>query len=436
LFAITTVLDQTPLQPPHNINRREFLSRASAIVASGLPLLTTTSRAETKVPLAQAFDGEMEQFMAARKIPGGALAVVKDGRLVYSRGYGHADRENKEPVKPESLFRIASISKPFTAVAVLKLVELKKLDLDAPIVGLLGIKRMLLAGKEPDERMGRVTVRHCLHHTGGWDRQASGDPMFRSKEIALAMDVPAPAMPEAVISYMLGRPLDFDPGTRFVYSNFGYCLLGRLIEKASGLKYDQFVRREVLEPLRISKMRLGASLAGERVDGEVKYYTPTEQQVPSVLARHPGKVPLAYGGFCLEAMDSHGGWLASAVDLARFAAGLDAPDSLLRRETKRTLYEPPGPPVSRDKDGILAEHYYGCGWSVRTVGKSGKANYWHNGSLPGTFTLLVRRFDGLSWAALFNQRSEDSKLPDDAIDRALHRAADAVAEWPDHDLFS
>ena len=148
-------------------------------------------------------------------------------------------------------------------------------------------------------------------------------------------------------------------------------------------------------------------------------------------------VPFPYGGFCLEAMDAHGGWLASAVDLARFAAALDDPAQcpVLKKESLAKMYEPPAAPVSRRDDGTLADSFYACGWSVRPVGKDGRANYWHTGSLPGTATLLVRRWDGLSWAALFNQRSEDAALPDSAIDGALHRAADAVSEWPAEDLF-
>jgi hypothetical protein len=147
---------------------------------------------------------------------------------------------------------------------------------------------------------------------------------------------------------------------------------------------------------------------------------------------------MPYGGFCLEAMDSHGGWLASARDLARFAAAMDTLESRnwLGQQARRSLYEPPAPPVSRTKDGGLADFFYAAGWQVRPIGQTGRANYWHNGSLPGTFTLLVRRFDGLSWVALFNQRSEDAKLPDGALDGALHRAADATAEWPEHDLFN
>jgi len=136
-------------------------------------------------------------------------------------------------------------------------------------------------------------------------------------------------------------------------------------------------------------------------------------------------------------MDAHGGWIASAVDLARFAAALrDSQSSrLLKPDTIRAMHAPPEPPVSRNDDGSLKDVYYGCGWMVRQVGREGKVNYWHTGSLPGTSTLLVRRWDGLSWAVLFNQRSSNKDLPDSAIDPALHRAADAVAEWPEADLF-
>src|SRR6185436_1372217 len=98
------------------------------------------------------------------------------------------------------------------------------------------------------------------------------------------------------------------------------------------------------------------------------------------------------------------------------------------------MYEPPAAPVSRDKAGRLKDMFYGCGWLVRPLGE-GRANYWHNGSLPGTSTLVVRLAGGLSWCALFNQRSEDQSLPDGAIDGALHRAAGEVKEWPEADLF-
>src|ERR1051326_2116374 len=424
--------------------------------------------------------------MEARDIPGGALAVVKDGRLVYTRGYGWADRENKVPVKPASLFRIASISKPFTAVAVLKLIEEQTLKLDALVWDLLDLTSWIPSGKNADQRWRQITVRHLLQHTGGWDRDKSFDPMFRSRQIASAFGLPSPPPARVIIRYMLGQPLDFDPGTRYAYSNFGYCLLGRVIEKIAGTSYESFVREKVLAPIGIKQMRIGASLAEKRAENEVRYYTPHDNTVESVfddsLSAHssseaqrggdPGnaslalpkegsnqaepsaqassregqavagnrrrreQVPWTYGGFCLESMDAHGGWIASAVDLARFAAALhDAQHSpLLKPETIQTMHMPPAPPVSRNDDGSLKDHFYGCGWLVRPVGGEGKANYWHTGSLPGTYTLLVRRHDGVSWAILFNQRS-DGKLPDSEIDPALHGAANAVNDWPKYDLF-
>ena len=414
--------------------RRRFLTMVGFGLAVPNLLLQAAAEPGKDHPFVR-FDREVEAFMRARKVPGGALAVVKDRRLVYARGYGLADREKKIPARPDTLFRIASVSKPITAVAVMKLVEEKRLRLDTPAFALLGLQPVLAGGKTPDSRLERITINHLLHHTAGWDRDQSGDPMFWSAKIAMATGTLAPAQPEAIIRFMLGQPLDSDPGSRHAYSNFGYCVLGRVIEKVTGLPYERYVREKILAPLGITRMRLGASLT--TAEGEARYYTPNEAKGGSVFPNQPGRVPESYGTFCLEAMDAHGGWLAPAVDLARFAAALDDPEKspLLRSGTLRLLYAPPDAPVSRKTDGSLEAAYYGCGWMVRPVGKSGRANYWHSGSLPGTSTLLVRRWDGLSWVVLFNQRSNDNKLPDGAIDGALHRAADAVKDWPKEDLF-
>lgn len=410
------------------MHRRHFLISTAAAVAT----TSASGRAAEPASLAS-FDREMEAFIEARKIPGGSLAVVKDGRLVYARGYGWADRERQQRVEPTSLFRIASISKPITAVAVLKLVEQGKLKLDDRAFDFLPLKP--LPGAKPDARLRAVTIRQCLQHTGGWDRDASYDPMFRSKLIAAAVGTPAPADPDAVIRYMLGQPLDFDPGTRYAYSNFGYCVLGRVIEQLTGKSYAAFVQESVLVPSGSKTMRLGRSLEPGRAPQEVRYYLPENETAESVFPGTPARVPWPYGGFNLEAMDAHGGWLASAVDLARFAAALHDPakSPLLKPATWKELHAAPPAPVSRDDSGALKATFYACGWSTRPT-QWGKANYWHSGSLPGTHTLLVRRWDGLSWAVLFNQRSKDRKL-DGEIDPALHRAADAVKAWPTGDLF-
>ena len=417
------------------LNRRAFLTACGAATTFPFALARAAEKAHEH-PFAS-FDREIEQFMAARKIPGGTLAVVKDRRLVYARGYGWADHQKQLPVKADSLFRIASISKPITAVAVLRLVEQGKLKLDDRAFDCVKFAPVIPSGAQADARLARITIRQLLDHTGGWDRDQSFDPMFRSQIICAAVGSKPPADSTAVIRYMLGQPLDFDPGTRYAYSNFGYCVLGRVIEKITGLRYETYVKEKILAPIGIKRMRIGATLDGQQAPGEVRYYSPEEALGESLFPEKPGRVPWPYGAFNLEAMDAHGGWIASAVDLARFAAALDDParSPLLKAETIRQMYAPPAPPMSRNPDGSLKNSFYACGWSVRPVGKTGKANYWHTGSLPGTRTLLVRRWDGLSWAVLFNQRQEIPNLPDGAIDPALHRAADAVKDWPKEDLF-
>jgi N-acyl-D-amino-acid deacylase len=411
------------------VSRRIFI-KAASVLAGGAGL----GVAAEKKSISDAFDPEILAFMEPRQIPGGALAVVKDRRLVYAKAYGWSDREKKVPVRPDSLFRIASISKPITAAAVMQLVEKSKLSLEQPAFALLSPDHCPAGNSPLDARIRQITLRNLLDHTGGWDRDKSFDPMFRCRIIAEKQGVPCPPGSRAIICYMLGQKLDFDPGSRYAYSNLGYSVLGRIIEKVTGVPYERYVKEKVLSPLGIQRMRLGQSR--ETAPSEVKYHTPDNSTTKSVFDN--ATVPWPYGGFCLEAMDAHGGWLASAVDLARFASGLDDPSAcpILRSSTLAAMYERPAAPVGRDENGKLTSSYYSCGWMVRPVGSRGKANYWHNGSLPGTNTLLVRRSDGLSWAVLFNQRNDDKKLPDSAIDPAMHRAADAVAEWPKTDLFS
>ena len=208
-----------------------------------------------------------------------------------------------------------------------------------------------------------------------------------------------------VIRYMLSRELDFDPGTRYAYSNYGYCVLGRLIEKLSGQTYEEFVREKILAPIGIKQMRIGASLDGKQAPGEVRYYTADDER-DNVFPGAPEKVSSAYGGFHLEAMDAHGGWIGSAVDLARFAAALDDPQHspLLKPETF--------PPCMR-----LRHHPFRATtkahWKVVTTAAAGSFGPWPKWTREllaqwqpaRNDTWLVRRGDGLSWVrCLINVR--------------------------------
>jgi len=386
------------------------------------------------------FDALMRSFVRENEIPGAALAVACDGRLLYARGFGYADVKQKQPVKPESLFRIASLSKPITSVAIGQLVDRGRLKLDDRVFDLLPHKPHLPHDERTDPRLKTITIHQLLHHTAGWDRDLSIDPMFRSVEIAHRLGVKPPARPDHIVRFMMGWELDFEPGTRYAYSNFGYCLLGRVIEQTTGRSYEQHVRTALLKKLGIESMRIGKTLPAGRAPGEVCYYVRRNRTGTAVVGDRLGaKVPRPYGAWYLEAMDSHGGWIASVVDLMRFAVAVEDNNrsKLLSPESAAAMFAPPKGEAGRTEDGKPRRVYYGLGWSVRQVGDEGKINRWHTGSLAGTSSLLVIRHDGLCWAVLFNtNQTRDGKSPADKIDPLVHRAADAVRHWPKHDLFS
>ena len=125
----------------------------------------------------QSFDRHITEFMQKYELPGGTAAVAKDGRLVYARGFGWADRKNRVPMQPNALLRIASVSKPFTAAAILRLVEQGRLKLDEPILPYLK-KFGAEEEKNLDPRWRQITIEHLLRHTAGFDRNKSFDPMF------------------------------------------------------------------------------------------------------------------------------------------------------------------------------------------------------------------------------------------------------------------
>jgi len=404
------------------------LASAALLVAAGTGSAQTPATSPPPVagvipitgaadPRLAPLDDLMESFIRENHVPGAALAVARNGTLVYARGFGYADMDAKEPVQPESLFRIASISKPLTAAAVMRLVDQGKLSLDDRPFVVLGVKPFLKADQAADARLAAITVRDLLSHAGGWDRGASGDPMFKARLIAKDLGIESPPSREDIIRWVAGKPLDFDPGTKSVYSNFGYCVLGRMVEKAGGMSYEMYVQKEILAPLGATGMRIGRTLEADRAAGEVVYYS-GEGLGMSVFGS--GLVKNPYGAWDLEAMDAHGGWIASAPDLVRFGIGIGLPGGALSAESLAAMW---GRPSYVDPK---AAAYYAFGWVVRPVGASGM-NTWHNGSLPGTSTLLVRRSDGMVWAVLFNTREGN---PAGRIDGPLHRAVDSVKQWP------
>ncbi len=394
-------------------------------VEGGVP---STGRAD---PRLTSFDALMRDFVRERGAPGATLAVSRDGRLVYARGFGFADPASGEVMPPEARMRIASLSKPITAAMVLLLAQEGALELDDPALALLDPR--LYRGRVPaDGRWGEVTVAHLLEHTAGLDRRRSGDAPFMALRIARELGIEPPASAGEVVAWRLQRPLDHDPGTRFEYSNLGYSLLGRVIERVTGLGYEEAVRTRLLEPLGAGGMRIGGSLREERLPGEVAYAS--GRRLPGAARGAVGElVEEAYGGWDQRGLDAHGGWVASAPELLRFARlfrAEDGPGLLGAASRERAFAEPATLPPDPER-----ELWYAAGWSVRRL-PGGRVHAWHLGALPGTSALLVLRADGLAWCALFNGLADrEGRMLAEALDPLLHRAAAEVQAWPDFDLF-
>ena len=375
-------------------------------------------------------DRVIQDFMTKHEVPGASIAVTENSKIVYSMGFGFADAETQLPVQPTSLFRIASLSKPITAVAILQLVEQGKLKLDDRVFAILDFGNEIDAiGADFDVRLRDVTIEHLLQHRGGWDRDKSFDPMFQSVRFAKQQGVPAPAGQREIILSMLSQKLDFDPGERYAYSNYGYCLLGRIIEKVVDETYEKYVQAKVLQPLGIRSMQIGSTRLNGRVPGEVHYYA--SGNTKSVFQSDLGEgVPPPYGAWNLEAMDSHGGWIATAGDLLKFAASFDDLDHcpILSRESIERMHARPMGFAGYDESNEPKETYYSLGWSNR-VTADGSLNHWHTGSLPGTSAILIRRRDGHNMVALLNTRdSKHSEHLGKAIDKLLHKVANEVEQ--------
>lgn len=369
-----------------------------------------------------AFDRPIKMFMAVMDVPGGAYAVARDGRLVLSAGYGHADLARTQPVRPDHLFRVASLSKPITAVAVLLAAEQGRLDLDAPII--THISDLFPSEGPLDPRFQRITPRHLLSHSSGITR----DSILRTRDAAALAGETNPPSSEAVVILAASESLGFEPGTSIRYSNTGYATLGRVLERATGVPYEDYVRTKVLAPADIQHASVGGPRQQDRLPNEVEY--DSRGQRWNSIFDNEGLVDAAYGAIHLRGFDAASGWVMSVEDLARFGASVDGhpgrPD-LLTPASHALMIADAAPPGFSDQ---------GAAWHLRWVEADGaRHRLWeHSGGMPGTSAYLSIRADGLVVAAVLNTWDKDGRVLN-AFRSSLDKAIDAVEVWPDRDLF-
>ncbi|MDP4023568.1 serine hydrolase domain-containing protein [Methylobacterium sp. NEAU 140] len=329
-------------------------------------------------------------------LPGLTVALAAGGKVIFEAQSGVADTATREPVTGQSLFRIASCTKPFTSAAMMLAASTgrpDRADLDQKVFGAGGLLAEL---DVPGMRNGweAITVRQLLTHTAGCPTNDGRDPMFAP---ALRNLGDAPFIREVATSRCLNQEMPRDgacprtsPGLQYAYSNFGFYLLGAIIGRAAlrcdapqpdapacevAGPYGRFVQEMVLKPRGIHGMRLARN--GVRLPNEVVYYGEN------------GENPY---GFNITRMAAHGGWVATAHDVALFAAtalqGL--PEAMEQRMATPT------------PQSLAAGQPYGEGWQL---GGNPPYNLWHNGSLPGTTSILWRQPNGRSYAAMTNLRT-------------------------------
>lgn len=280
-------------------------------------------------------------YMRANDMPGLSIAVMRNDRLVYAAGFGVADKDTGMPVSPRHRFRIASVSKPITHVAVVNLANTTSLDLGDEVFGAGSILGGTYATPQDNQDIEDITVDHLIRHRAGFrriDKDGNGsDPMFAYSGTGHA----------GLINWTLQNyPLGYTPGTTpaglkgsDMYSNFGYCLLGRVIEARTGKSYEAYVRDTLLKPAGAGDIVIGGDKLADRRPDEVVYYGGG-----------------AYSSVKPERFDSHGGWIARPIDLLRFM---------------------------RHTDGILAPYY-------------------HNGEMSGTTASYDVRAGGFGLVAVSN----------------------------------
>ncbi len=362
----------------------------------------------TAIPAMAGLDQTMLTALSTNSVAGGALAVSYNGRLVFARGYGCTDTTANTAVQPDSLFRVASVSKTFTAIAIMQLVQQGKLSLTASVFGTILTNYTPLPGKTINPELLQITVQNLLEHTGGWDRSTTqhfngvpySEPLDGLVEAAAeALGHPTPSTDADVITVMLSQPVQHTPGTYYAYSNFGYCLLGRVVEQVSGLGYEQYIQQNILKPLSIGRQKLGATMQSDVVNGEATYYdVPGAALVQSVFPWITSPVPGPYGDHFMEDVDSAGEWVCDMVDVTRFLNGISGASggtALLNAQTLASMQV--DPQVQNETAGT----FYGLGFDYSQI--TGGLRWSKDGALPGTASyLVVNPVSGYTWAVVFN----------------------------------
>lgn len=360
--------------------RRAFLAGAAATAcAAALPLragATVWATGESAPGYAD-FDRLFGNYMLANDVRAGQFALGRAGKVLFAHAYTNADASYMR-TRTDSIMRVASVSKAFTSAGITKLLAAKKFALDTKAFPYLGIRETLLPTQVPDERIDQITIGQLVAHTSGLPGSGPGDPEFAYRDIERAIGAQGPLTQEQFTRYLYGVRLHSDPGKTDRYSNVGYYLLGRVIERASGQKYLAYLNASVLAPLGIDDVYVSATDIAKRLPNEV-HYDDDETGLSVLKPQTDERLPLPYGGATYwETFDACSALATSASSIVRLMG-------------------------SYATWGIGARH----GGDARV------------GSMPGNECVMCSRPDGIDYAYTFNRRF------DDGFDTGFRKSIDA-----------
>ncbi len=337
----------------------------------------------------RAIDREVREFMRYWGIQGISLSVMRNDSLVFSKGYGWADREKKEEMTPRHILRMASVSKLITAVGIMKLWEQGRLSLGDKVFGPEGI----LCYPEwtaiiKDSLYYDITIEHLLRHKGGFSTKG-GDPMFSTRSIMVQNRLTTPPDHETLVRTQIGKPLAFVPGETQEYSNFGFLLLSMVIEAVTGSDYESWMQENVLKPAGCTDFHIVNNYYQDKYPDEVRYYVQPDDKPVSEYNNSGRTVERCYGGNDIHALSGAGAWAASTAELCRFVATIDGrpqvPD-IISVESVRRMTE------WFDRDT------FSLGWNdTKPTGE-----WTRTGTFSGTSALVKYFPDGECWVMITN----------------------------------
>lgn len=366
-----------------------------------------------------AMDAVVDSFMQQWGLHGASMAIMRNDSLLYARGYGLADSQT--PMTPGTTMRLASVSKLLTAIGIMRLQEEEKVFLETPVFGPFGVLNEYDRYIKDENYFG-MTVEHLLRHQAGFTTRGS-DVMFGTLRFMQKYGLSEPPSTDFLVKKELGRYLAFEPGTYQEYSNFGYLLLSLVIEKASGMPYEEYMQEHVFEPAGCYGFRLGGDYLKDRLPGESQYFTPHDDVRTASFDGKYASVDRCYGGNYISGLFGAGGWTGSAVELARMIASIDGYGPVKDILAPRSVDQ---------MTGYYDDDTFGIGWvDCRPDGE-----WTRTGSFAGTSALIKKFSDEECWIFITNTSTwRGSKFTRNTSDLCRDLSRRFGTDLPRRDLF-